>query len=158
MAVALQLALRPEEGFVPLARGVGISLGEAHNAVRRLRAARLLRPDERRVAASTLVEFLVSGVPYAFPGVLGPDARGVPTAWSAPPLAADFGDADPVVWPSAAGTLRGQTLTPLYPGAPALAAAGPDLYELLALVDAVRIGRARERALATSQLRRRLAP
>ena len=158
VAVALELALRPAEPFVPLARSVGISLGEAHNAVRRLRAARLLGPDERRVAASTLVDFLLSGVPYVYPGVLGPDARGVPTAWSAPPLAAEFGDADPVVWPSASGRLRGQSLTPLYPAAPALAATRPDLYELLALVDAVRVGRARERALATAQLRKRLAP
>lgn len=157
VAVALALALRPAQAFVPLAEGVGISLGEAHNAVRRLRAARLLRPDERRPAARALLDFVVSGVPYVFPGVLGPDARGVPTAWSAPPLAEAFRGADAVVWPSGAGTMRGQSLTPLYPGAPALARARPDLYELLALVDALRIGRARERGLATAQLRKRLS-
>jgi hypothetical protein len=60
--------------------------------------------------------------------------------------------------PLIAGRLRGQTPTPLYPGAPSLAATAADLYGLLALVDALRIGRARERALATSQLRERLAP
>lgn len=157
VAVALELALRPAQALVPLARAVGISLGEVHNAVRRLRAARLLRPDERQVAVAALLEFLLSGVPYAFPGILGPDARGVPTAWSAPPLVKEFSGADPIVWPSAAGRLRGQTLTPLYPGAPALAKTRPDLYELLALMDALRVGRARERALATGHLRKRLS-
>lgn len=156
VAVALELALRPAEAFVPLAQAVGVSLGEAHNAVRRLRAARLLAPDQRRVTATALVELLVSGVPYVFPGVLGPAARGVPTAWSAPPLSELFSGADPVVWASAGGNLRGQTLTPLYPGAPSRAKARPDLYQLLALVDALRVGRARERALATTQLRKRL--
>ena len=156
VAVALELALWPGQGLVPLATAVGISLGEAHNAVRRLRAARLLRPDARRVMVPSLLDFLVHGVPYAFPGVLGAEARGVPTAWSAPPLAGDFRDAEPVVWPSASGRLRGQSLTPLYGGAPGVAKGRPDLYELLALVDALRIGRARERARASAQLRARL--
>lgn len=156
VAVALELANRPRQPLVPLARGLGISLGEAHNAVRRLRTARLVRPDERTVVVHALLDFLVSGVPYAFPGILGPEARGIPTAWSAPPLAEAFSGADPIVWPSAAGKLRGQSLTPLYPGAPGLSRSRPDVHEMLALVDAVRIGRARERTLAVAHLRKRL--
>ena len=156
VAVALELSARPGQGLVPLATAVGISLGAAHNAVRRLRAARLVRPDERHVIVPSLLDFLVSGVPYAYPGVLGAIARGVPTAWSAPPLADAFRGADPVVWPSASGSVRGQSLTPLYGGAPATEKNRPDLYELLALVDALRIGRARERARASGLLRERL--
>lgn len=158
VAVALELALRPGQALVPIAQAVGISLGETHNAVRRLRAARLLRPDDRHVMLHALIDFLTSGVPYAFPGTLGAETRGVPTAWAAPPLAEEFGGADPVVWPSTAGRVRGQSLTPLYPGATALPKSRPDLYELLALVDAVRIGRARERTLAVTHLRQRLRP
>ncbi|MDP3774359.1 MAG: hypothetical protein Q8Q85_08840, partial [Gemmatimonadales bacterium] len=55
VAVALELAVRPGQGLVPLATAVGISLGEAHNAVRRLRAARLVRPDERHVIVPSLL-------------------------------------------------------------------------------------------------------
>ena len=116
VAVALELALRPGQGLVPLATAVGISLGEAHNAVSRLRRARLLRPDERRVVASALADFLVHGVPYAFPGELGAESRGVPTAHAGPSLAREL-KGDPIVWPSVDGRLRGQSLVPLYPAA-----------------------------------------
>jgi hypothetical protein len=155
VAVALELALRPGQGLVPLATAVGISLGEAHNAVSRLRRARLLRPDERRVVASALADFLVHGVPYAFPGELGAQVGGVPTAHAGPPLAKVF-RGDPVVWPSVDGTVRGDSLVPLYPAAPRLAGRVPDLYELLTLVDAIRVGRARERTRAAALLRERL--
>jgi len=155
VAVALELALRPGEGFVPLASAVGISVGEAHNAVRRLRHARLLRPDERHLVRVPFLGFLEHGVPFAFPGELGALTRGVPTAHAGPPLAREFG-ADPVVWPSVEGGVRGESLVPLYPGAPALAGWVPDLYELLTLVDALRVGRARERARAAAILRERL--
>jgi hypothetical protein len=155
VAVALELALRPEQGLVPLATAVGLSLGEVHNAVRRLRRARLVRPDARHVVAAALADFLVHGVPYAFPGELGPVVRGVPTAHAGPPLAAVF-RGDPVVWPSADGSVRGESLVPLYPAAPRLAGRVPDLYELLTLVDAVRVGRARERTRAAALLRERV--
>jgi hypothetical protein len=157
VAVALRLATKPGEGFVPLATAVGVSLGEAHNAVGRLRRARLLSPSARSVLRSALLEFLAHGVPYAFPPELGAETRGVPTAHSAPPLAEEFRSGDSLVWPSAEWRLRGQALTPLYRGAPSLPARAPDLYELLALVDAVRVGRARERTRALAILRNRLA-
>ena len=41
---------------------------------------------------------------------------------------------------------------PLYPSAPKAARKDPKLYELLALVDMLRLGRARERAMAEQQL------
>jgi hypothetical protein len=40
---------------------------------------------------------------------------------------------------------------------PDAARSDPKLYELLALVDAIRVGRARERKLAESELEKRLA-
>ena len=156
VAVALELVLRPDEGYVPLARAVGISLGEAHNAVRRLGASGLLLPGLRRPNRSAILEFLSSGVRYAFPGVLGPEAPGVPTAHAGPSLARTFRGARPLVWPSMGGAVRGDSLTPLYPGAPGTAARVPDLYELLTLVDALRVGRARERSRAAALVRTRL--
>lgn len=157
VALALELALRPEEGFVPLARAAGVSLGEAHKGVGRLRAARLLAPDARRILPGPLLDFIAQGVPYAFPPLLGPVTRGIPTAHAAPPLAGEFATAAPIVWPSAEGRVRGESLAPLYPAAPTVARQTPDLYELLALVDAVRVGRARERQSALQHLRSRLS-
>jgi hypothetical protein len=52
--------------------------------------------------------------------------------------------------------LFGLTISPLYPTVPAAARHDPMLYELLALVDALRVGRAREQTLAREMLARRL--
>lgn len=156
VAVALELALRPGEGYAQLAAAVGLSLSEAHGAVGRLAKARLVRTDERRVVPATLLDFLVAGVPHAFPAELGPETRGIPTAHSAAPLADELPSNDMVVWPSADGGWRGESLVPLYAGATKTPTSNPRLYELLALVDALRIGRARERARARELLRERL--
>lgn len=156
VAVALQLTLTPGAPYQVLATAVGLSRGEAHNVVKRLATARLVRPADRKVNLGALLEFVTAGVPYAFPGELGPETRGVPTAYSAPPLAAEIPATDAVVWPSADGTVRGASLQPLYPGAPATPQRNPKLYELLTLVDAMRIGRARERQRARTLLQDRL--
>jgi hypothetical protein len=63
----------------------------------------------------------------------------------------------PLVWPHPEGTVRGESLEPLYPTAVDAAIARPPLHESLALVDALRVGRAREREMAARMLRQRLA-
>ena len=60
------------------------------------------------------------------------------------------------VWPFPEGQHRGVTLEPLYRTVPAAALRDPFLYELLALIDALRDGRAHERELAERELFRRL--
>ncbi|MDX2279082.1 MAG: hypothetical protein NW218_05815 [Saprospiraceae bacterium] len=60
------------------------------------------------------------------------------------------------VWPTEIGTIKGQSIEPLYAGAPAAAAEDPVLYEMLALIDALRVGQARERILATKALKNRI--
>jgi len=103
-----------------------------------------------------LLEFLTSGVPYAFPAEPGAESRGVPTAFAGPPLAGDLPEASPLVWPAIDGDRRGATIEPLYAAAPATAEGNPALYDLLTLVDAVRVGRARERQRARVLLEERL--
>ena len=156
VAVALQLCLEPGLAYRPLADAVGLSQGETHNAVQRLVAARLVRGDTRAVNRGALLDFLTGGVPYAYATSIGAETRGVPTSHAAPPLKADFPNADAMVWPSADGKVRGAAVEPLYPAAPATARRNPALYELLALVDALRVGRARERQRARTFLRERL--
>ncbi|HJQ64636.1 MAG TPA: nucleotidyltransferase family protein, partial [Burkholderiales bacterium] len=103
-------------------------------------------------------EFLIHGVPYAYPSEHGGVVRGMPTAYAAPPLNKMIVQADepPPVWPYAEGTVRGYKFAPLYPSVPKAAERDPKLYELLALVDAIRDGRARERDLAAQELETRL--
>ncbi len=156
VAVALQMLLTPDVTYAMLSASTGLSQGEVHNAVKRLRGARLVLADVQQVHTAALLEFVSSGVPYAFPASAGVESRGVPTAHSAGALAAEFGGRDALVWPSVHGAMRGASVTPLYASAPSTAAKNPSLYELLTLVDAVRLGRARERARAKALLRGRL--
>ena len=64
---------------------------------------------------------------------------------------------DPIpVWPYGEGKQRGVSLAPLYKTAPIAALRDKSLYELLALADALRDGRVRERKIAETELHRRL--
>jgi hypothetical protein len=55
------------------------------------------------------------------------------------------------------GQDRGASVEPLYAGAPDTLRHNPELYDPLTLVDALRIGRARERMLARALQQDRLA-
>ncbi len=81
-------------------------------------------------------------------------ARGVPTSTSAEPLKSRFlGDGEPPeVWPYVEGEVRGIAFAPLYKGAPKAALRDPKFYGVLALCDAIRGGRTRERNLAIELL------
>lgn len=61
-----------------------------------------------------------------------------------------------LVWPHPDGDVRGESFEPLYPTAVDAARRDERLYECLALVDALRTGRARERRLAIDLLATKL--
>ena len=82
-----------------------------------------------------IYEFLVHGLPYIFPVRPGALVVGMPTAHSAPPLSATFGAADPVVWASSDGEVKGQEIFPFHPKQAHAAKLDNKLYELLALTD-----------------------
>jgi len=146
--------------YQSLAEALGISVAEVHGAVKRARAARLL-PDGPLSAPPLIMalrEFLIHGAKYTFPAHPGAMTRGIPTAHAASPLKEEIlpSSEPPPVWPHPEGTERGLALDPLYPSAPSAALADPALYELLALLDALRIGRARERQIAARLIEERL--
>jgi DNA-binding Lrp family transcriptional regulator len=156
VAVALALCLEENQSYPRLAQAVGISLGEAHNAVRRLTRAKLISLTGRRPIRPALAEYLTSGVPYSFPAEIGPDTRGVATAGAAESPGRARSSTPVMVWPSSEGTLRGQSVTPLYPGATSLPERNPRLYQMLALVDCIRTGQSRERKRAKELLTRQI--
>ncbi|MGK7393296.1 MAG: hypothetical protein ACNS62_01945 [Candidatus Cyclobacteriaceae bacterium M3_2C_046] len=102
------------------------------------------------------MEFLQYGLRYVFPVQPGPVVRGIPTAHSAPPLDKQINSSEHYVWPYSKGNIRGQSILPLYPSIPQAALKDEKLYELLALVDTLRVGRAREKELAVDELKKRL--
>ena len=158
--ICLKLALVEGQAwsYQSLADALFLSPSEAHAGARRAEAARLLDLRRKTVYRSALTEFLIHGVRYAYPPQRGGLTRGVPTGYAAPPLARQFSSVqgDPPVWPTLEGRVRGYEFAPLYPSVPKAAAGDEQLYELLALVDAIRDGRAREAALAAGELKARL--
>jgi hypothetical protein len=143
--------------LVDIASELGISQSEVSMGLKRLQAAHLLDPGERTPYRRSAFEFLVYGLKYVFPATVGAIKRGIPTAHSAFPLANKIVTGQlAYVWPHEDGEVRGESLLPLYPSVPDAALKDKRLHELLALVDAVRIGRAREQTMAIAELKTRI--
>jgi hypothetical protein len=155
LVVAMALAIKrdvPPATYGQLGLTLGVSSSTTFEAVRRLQGTGLLRPGSRIPNIQELRNFLVHGVKHAFPARLGREMRGVPTAHAGPALKKLFDTTNPVVWPDAEGTVRGTSLTPLYPNATELPRRAPEIYDLLTLVDALRVGQARERKAALAAI------
>lgn len=163
VVVLLKRAANPRRSWTYAAMGqaLGLSASQVHRSVQRVIEAGLAVSKGRgdwHVVPKALVEFAVHGVRYAFPAKVGAVRRGVPTSFGASPLSAHISAAsgEAPVWPHGEGQARGPGLSPLYRHAPEAAMADPSLHELLALLDAVRAGRSRERTLAQKLLSERL--
>jgi hypothetical protein len=167
------MVLKPQDVFVLLklvaqaprpwsyasaAHDLFMSVSEVHAGIKRAAAAGLIDLQRAEPIRKNLEEFLVHGVKYAFPAERGGLTRGIPTGYAAPPLNKLISRTDdpPPVWPYQDGNVRGYEFAPLYRSVPKAVASDQHLYELLAIVDAIRDGRARERELAVKALRRRL--
>lgn len=155
IAIAIMLASDRDPTYAEIASDLGISQSTAHAGVARLRKAGLLMPGRtKRANRLALLEFLEHGVRYAFPASPGAMRMGIPTAHSGPVLAELVdGAGEAYVWPSRDGTVRGSAIEPLLPRMDRVAERSPGIYAALSLVDALRVGRARERELAVRELR-----
>ena len=143
-----------------LAADLGLSASQIHASLKRLEKSRLIAapPDGGSPLAHAVEEFLLYGLKYAFPAQRGEITRGIPTAHAAPPLNKHFaqGADPPPVWPDPEGEVRGTGLDPFHKMVPFAIRKDPALYEFLALIEAIRDGRARERQLAERELTTRL--
>jgi hypothetical protein len=140
---------------------LGISKTEISASLRRSVAATLaIKSNDRpKVNRRNLTEFLKHGLKYAFPAKFGAPQRGVATGFAAPMLEGQLvsSGADIHVWPYAEGSQRGSSITPLFKSVPEAALKDERLYELLALVDAIRLGNQREANLAQDRFEQRMA-
>lgn len=142
-------------------RSVGNELGldpaVIHRAVASLGEAGLIDAD-RNLNRPYIEEFLVHAAKFVFPARLGALSRGVATGWGAPPLSALLASSSepPPVWPSAGGVIRGPAVEPIIDDAVERSERDPGLREWLALVDAIRVGGARDRELAAAQIGERV--
>jgi hypothetical protein len=149
--------------YESLGETLHMSTSQVYYALERLDEARLYDAEPRLVHTRALFEFIAHGVRYAFSAHPGELTRGIPTAMSSSigkKLLASSGNDPDYVWPTPKGETRGQRLAPLHENVPDMLMESdlPEVYEMLALIDIVRIGSAREREVAIDALDERLAP
>ena len=146
--------------FNKIAIELGMSPSEVHAASKRAVKAKLAIKQEGQIRPiiRNLLEFLIFGIQYVFVPERSGLNRGMPTAHAVEPLVSHFmlNNEPPPVWPDPEGEVRGESFSPLYKSAPYAAKNDSELYQLLALVDAIRGGRAREREIAKKELKIRL--
>jgi hypothetical protein len=139
-----------EMTYAGLGRDVGLATSEAHASVERCRRASLLTASNI-VCRRNLRELLVVAVPYVYYPTRGGLEHGMLTSVHAPPLASKIAQrvpsVIPVVWPGR-GRDRGESLTPIYSTVPQACATDVVLYEIMALVEVLRVGSALEKAAA----------
>ena len=151
------LTLKSDIWFIrDIALQLRISQSETSESIHRSAFSGLLSSGKKVVMKNSLMDFLEHGLQYVFPAQLGPVTRGVPTANSAEPLKSMISSNDNYVWPSSKGTSNGQSIYPLYHCVPDIVGENEKLYETLSLVEAIRIGKFRERQLGIKILREKM--
>lgn len=141
-----------------LATSLDMSLTFVNQALPRLEECHLYKVKRKAVLVDGLKDFLVFGVRYAFPATKGKLVRGIPTSIGASPLLEHMNSEAlnwPPVWQYLAGSKQGYSIQPLFAGVEK-ALEDKEFYELLALADVFREGRAREKNIAMVELEIRL--
>jgi hypothetical protein len=142
----------------------GISKSEISASLKRSISVGLAVVDRKtkfpRANNRALLEFIVHGIKYVFPAEQGKIMRGIPTAFASPILVGKLMSAGDIinVWPDPTGKEKGQSILPLFKSVPKAVKQDPVLYKLLALVDAIRLGQARETTVAIQLLIEELQP
>lgn len=141
-----------------LAAETGISKSQISLSLNRCIDVGLVRKDRKtgvpRANASALFYFIVHGLRYVFPARPGEITRGIATTFAAPVLKGQIYSAGELllVWPDPRGNSKGQAVVPLFKTAVYAVRRDKQLYAMLALVDAIRLGHPRESKVAADQL------
>lgn len=157
--ILLKIFLLKKENwtYADLSESLKMSTSTIFAALNRAKESGLYNKTTKLVYTEALLEFLIHGLKYVFPAHAGRLVKGIPTAHSAPPLAnLIVAEKDIYVWKEVKGKIRGQAIVPLCKQVPQIIENDADMYELLALIDALRVGKARERDLAEAELIKRI--
>lgn len=142
---------------------VMISQSSASYSLNRLKEAHLLsRTGEANLANS--IEFMICALKYLYPGKLTGLSVGIPTAHTLPDF--DFVNWKgqlPVIWPFVnlnkdiehrVELVKGEVLQPIHKNVPYVAFVYWEFHKLFALIDMIRIGRAREKNIAKDEIQK----
>lgn len=158
IVILLKIIAKANEEWLmkDLAYELFISSSEVSESLNRSSYAGLIASDKKTVLRQALMDFLSNGIQYVFPQKTSGIVRGIVTAHSASPLNKIIQSNQNYVWAFALGEQKGQAIEPLYKNAPKACLQDSKLYELLALVDAVRVGKVREKNIAIQELEKRI--
>ena len=158
IAILLKIASKGREQWYmkDLAYELGISASEISESLNRSVIAGLISNDKKSLKKLSLLDFLKSGLSYVYPIEPGAMVRGIGTSHSAPPLNNEILSDEQFVWPYGKGNARGQSIEPLHPNIPTACLKDEKYYELMALVDAIRIGKLREQNMAFEMIKNRI--
>jgi predicted transcriptional regulator len=158
IAILLKIASKGQQKWYmkDLAYELGISASEISESINRSIIAGLISGDKKTLKKLALLDFLKYGLKYVYPQQPGAMARGIATAHSASPLKNEIVSEEEIVWPFGEGKIRGQAIEPLHPKTPEACLRDGKYYELMALTDAIRIGKAREQNIAFEMIKERI--
>lgn len=150
IAILLKILSKEQDNWYmkDLSQELNISASEISESINRSVIAGLMSADKKNLNKLALLDFLKFGFRFVYPQRPGAMVRGLETAHSAPPLSSKLISEDIYVWPYAKGKVRGQAIEPLHPSIPEACVRDEKYYELIALADALRIGKAREQNIA----------
>jgi hypothetical protein len=146
--------------FDKLSEAVCLSRGESHKSIKRLIEAQLYNDIAKKPILQNTEEFFVHSIKYLVPKKIMSVERGIRTSHSHLVFENDFSDAkEKYVWPYFKGKDRGVAIEPISKNVvEAVLKIGLDskniFYTLLALIDAIRLGKARERKLGREYLKK----
>jgi hypothetical protein len=146
----------PDWQLVPLSASMHISISEISESLNRSKLAQLVDYNKKKLNRQNLFEFLEHGVRYVFPQQPGSMVRGIPTAHSHSSMKNRFISEMDYVWPDPNGSTMGLMIEPFYQKQVNAIQEDAQFYELLALVDVIRVGRVREVKYAVSELKKSL--
>lgn len=138
-----------------LAENLLLSQSEISEGIGRCIEVKLFDAEDKSVNVSNLMELLVHALKFFFPAEHQGLTRGIPTAWATASLSekikVPLAQTLPV-WAHPGGSIRGIGLVPLHKNIPEIALRNPQLHMVYALIDTIRIGRTRERDIASKLL------
>ncbi|MBC7759498.1 MAG: hypothetical protein H7069_11620 [Phormidesmis sp. FL-bin-119] len=139
-------------GLIYLANSLSISTSEISESLNRSHYAGLL-DDRRKVKRQNFMDFLQYGISHVFPQHPGTLVRGIATAHSHPYIKEQLLSNENYVWADINGDMIGLAIEPLYKKQVEAVKQDEVFYKLLALVDVLRVGRNREKAIAINHLK-----
>lgn len=150
IVIGLKLICQPGLGQVKTAEQLGLQQSQVSNSIKRLLDRRLFWNGKRKLQPNFQAwEELLPILHFFYPASPSEITIGMPTSYGAPPLnkVMNAGD-DPIpVWSCGHCKTKGLRVEPLHRNLPDSLVEHPDqdFYELLTLVDALRIGSSRDK-------------